>query len=69
MNKGNDIYAEIDRIRHRIAELEKKLGGGFYSEGDKLHKPTIIAEEKQELEQLHKRLEQLKEEEDKSLLP
>lgn len=66
MDKDNGIYEEMDRIKRRIAELEKKLGGGGYSEGDKLRKPTITAEEKRELEQLHERLKQLKKEEDKS---
>jgi hypothetical protein len=66
MGNGNDIYEEMDNIKRRIAELEEKLGGGFYSEGDKLRKSTITAEEKRELEQLHERLKQLKEEEDKA---
>ena len=67
MDKDNDICEEIDRIIRRRAELEKKLGGGVYSEGDKLRKPTITEGEKRELEQLRERLEQLKKEEDKSL--
>ena len=46
MDKDNGIYEEMDRIKRIIADLEKKLGGGWYSEGDKSRKPTITAEEK-----------------------
>ena len=66
MSKGNEINEEIDRVKQRIAELERKLGGGMYNEGDKLRKPTITAKEKQELERLYERLKQLKKDEDKS---
>ena len=49
MNKGNEIYEEMDRVKQRIRELEKKLSIGMYGEGDKLRKSTITAEEKEEL--------------------
>ena len=66
VDKSNDIYKEMDRIKQRIIELEKENGTNWYREGDLLRGSTLTAEEQQELKQLYARLKELKEEDNRT---
>ncbi|MBI3931347.1 MAG: hypothetical protein HY325_04925 [Chloroflexi bacterium] len=66
MGKGNNMYEEMDRINRRIRELGEKDSIGWYDQGDVIRESTLTEEEKQERDRLCSRLEELKNEDDKS---
>ena len=65
MGKGNNVYDEMDGIVQRINQIE---GSVWIGEGDKIKQKALSPKELNELEQLRARLQELKEQEGKSLV-
>ena len=67
MGKGNNMYEEMDRIKQRIRQIKEKYPSvGWFGEGDQIQLKNIPTEERKELEQLHSRLQELNEQDDKA---
>ena len=65
--ENKSIYEEMEKIKERIRELDKKSGVGCYREGDIWPGDSRTKGEREEWEQLQARLDELKKEDDKSL--